>query len=291
MSGINSAGGVKVGELLRECMKALEAAGNDNPRFEAEQLVMKFCGVKRSDILMFPGLEVTAEQAEEVRGAVQRRNSGEPLQYILGEWEFYGLPFYVGEGVLIPRQDTETLVETAARFLREHPGVSGAADLCAGSGCVGITLAKLTGIPVKLLELSEQALGYLRRNIALNGAEELCEAMHADVLSDDTAVGMPQLDLIVTNPPYLTAQDMQELQPEVTHEPETALFGGEDGLDYYRRMVPLWGAKLNPGGMLAAEIGMGQHGDVTRIFEDNGLRAGFEKDLCGVIRVIYGIKQ
>lgn len=291
MSGINGTGGVKVGELLRECMKALKAAGNDNPRFEAEQLVMKFCGVKRSDILMFPGLEVTAEQAEEVRGAVQRRNSGEPLQYILGEWEFYGLPFYVGEGVLIPRQDTETLVETAARFLRERPGVSEAADLCAGSGCVGITLAKLTGVPVKLLELSEQALGYLRRNIALNGAEELCEAMHADVLSDDTAAGMPQLDLIVTNPPYLTAQDMRELQPEVTHEPETALFGGDDGLDYYRRMVPLWGAKLNPGGMLAAEIGMGQHGDVTRIFEENGLRAGFEKDLCGVIRVIYGIKQ
>lgn len=291
MSGINGTGGVKVGELLRECVKALEAAGNDNPRFEAEQLVMKFCGVKRSDILMFPGLEVTAEQAAEVRGAVQRRNSGEPLQYILGEWEFYGLPFYVGEGVLIPRQDTETLVETAVQFLRERPGVSGAADLCAGSGCVGITLAKLTGIPVKLLELSELALGYLRRNIALNGAEELCEAMHADVLSDDTAAGMPQLDLIVTNPPYLTAQDMRELQPEVTHEPETALFGGDDGLDYYRRMVPLWGAKLNPGGMLAAEIGMGQHGDVTRIFEENGLRAGFEKDLCGVIRVIYGIKQ
>ena len=166
MSGINGTGGVKVGELLRECMKALEAAGNDNPRFEAEQLVMKFCGVKRSDILMFPGLEVTAEQAAEVRGAVQRRNSGEPLQYILGEWEFYGLPFYVGEGVLIPRQDTETLVETAVRFLRERPGVSGAADLCAGSGCVGITLAKLTGIPVKLLELSEQALGYLRRSCA-----------------------------------------------------------------------------------------------------------------------------
>ena len=149
MSGINGTGGVKVGELLRECMKALEAAGNDNPRFETEQLVMKFCGVKRSDILMFPGLEVTAEQAAEVRGAVQRRNSGEPLQYILGEWEFYGLPFYVGEGVLIPRQDTETLVEAAVRFLRERPGVSGAADLCAGSGCVGITLAKLTGIPVK----------------------------------------------------------------------------------------------------------------------------------------------
>ena len=144
---------------------------------------------------------------------------------------------------------------------------------------------------MKLLELSEQALEYLRRNIALNGAEKLCEAVRADVLSDETAAGMPQLGLIVTNPPYLTAQDMRELQREVTFEPETALFGGEDGLDYYRRMVPLWSAKLDSGGMLAAEIGMGQHDDVTRIFEENGLAAGCEKDLCGVIRVIYGIKQ
>lgn len=118
------------------------------------------------------------------------------------------------------------------RFLRERPGVSGAADLCAGSGCVGITLAKLTGIPMKLLELSEQALGYLRRNIALNGAEELCEAMHADVLSDDTAAGMPQLDLIVTNPPYLTAPGYAGA-PAGGHAPSRKRrVRRGDGLDY-----------------------------------------------------------
>ena len=277
---------------LYDAEKILSDAGIDDAEFECRLLAERFLRIpmSRSAYMKTGQLDYMPDFGKFLR-ALEKRATRYPLQYIMGEWEFYGLPFYVGEGVLIPRQDTETLVETAVRFLRERPGVSGAADLCAGSGCVGITLAKLTGIPVKLLELSELALGYLRRNIALNGAEELCEAMHADVLSDDTAAGMPQLDLIVTNPPYLTAQDMRELQPEVTHEPETALFGGDDGLDYYRRMVPLWGAKLNPGGMLAAEIGMGQHGDVTRIFEENGLRAGFEKDLCGVIRVIYGIKQ
>ncbi len=282
--------GMNIGALLRECTRSLENCGNDNAGFEAQQLLMKFCGVTHNDMLLFPGLAVTEQQADAVRRAVSRRNSGEPLQYILGEWEFYGLPFYVGEGVLIPRQDTETIVEVAGAFLKERGGIQ-AADLCAGSGCIGITLAKLAGVPVKLLELSEQALGYLRRNITLNGVEMLCEAVHADVLSEDAAAGMPQLDLIVTNPPYLTAQDMRELQTEVAHEPETALYGGEDGLDYYRRMVPLWGAKLNHGGMLAAEIGIGQENDVMRIFEENGLHARSQKDLCGVTRVIYSIKE
>lgn len=282
---------MNVGALLRECTRSLEARGNDNAGFEAQQLLMKLCGVTRNDMLLFPGLAVTEQQADAVRRAVSRRNSGEPLQYILGEWEFYGLPFCVGEGVLIPRQDTETIVDVARRFLKQRGGNVRAADLCAGSGCIGITLAKLEGIPVKLLELSEQALGYLRRNIALNGAEELCEAVQADVLTEEAAAGMPQLDLIVTNPPYLTAQDMRELQTEVTHEPGTALYGGEDGLDYYRRMLPLWSAKLDPGGMLAAEIGMGQENDVMRIFEENGLHARSQKDLCGVTRVIYSIKD
>ena len=279
------------GSLLRECTRALADGGNDNARFEAQQLMMKICGMTRNDMLMFPALPVTEEQRRRLEQCVSRRNSGEPLQYILGEWEFYGLPFCVGEGVLIPRQDTETIAELALGYAQKHRSSTFlAADLCAGSGCIGITLAKLAGVPVKLLELSEQALAYLNRNITLNCVDGLCEAVRADVLSDEAAGMLPQLDLIATNPPYLTAQDMRELQPEVTHEPETALFGGEDGLDYYRRMIPLWGAKLKSGGMLAAEIGMGQEADVMRIFEENGMRPQQEKDLRGVVRVIYGIK-
>lgn len=284
--------GMKIGALRKACISALSDGGNDNAQFDAEQLLMKFCGITRNDMLLFPALDVAEEQVGAVLDAVSRRNSGEPLQYILGEWEFYGLPFYVGEGVLIPRQDTETIAELALSYAKERKSADFlAADLCAGSGCIGITLAKLAGVPVKLLELSEQALMYLRRNIGLNSVQGLCGALRADVLSQETAESLPPLDLIVTNPPYLTAQDMRELQTEVTHEPETALFGGEDGLDYYRRMIPLWGARLKPGGMLAAEIGMGQENDVMRIFEECGMHAQYKKDLCGVIRVIYGIKN
>lgn len=283
---------MNIGALRKACIRALADGGSDNAQFEAEQLVMKFCGVTRNDMLLFPALEVPEDKARAALEAVTRRLSGEPLQYILGEWEFYGLPFYVGDGVLIPRQDTETLAELAVSFAKGRRGAGFlAADLCAGSGCIGITLAKLAGVPVKLLELSEQALGYLRRNIGLNGVQGLCEALRADVLLQETAEKLPPLDMIVANPPYLTAQDMRELQTEVAHEPETALFGGEDGLDYYRRMIPLWGAKLKPGGMLAAEIGMGQEKDVMRIFEENGMTAQYKKDLCGIIRVIYGIKS
>lgn len=284
--------GMNIGALLRECTRALADGGNDNPRFEAEQLIMRLCGVTRNDMLIFPGLPVTEEQVDSVMGGVSRRLSGEPLQYILGEWEFYGLPFRVGKGVLIPRQDTETIAELGLEFARRrrYPGFT-AADLCAGSGCIGITIAKLAKVPVRLVELSENALEYLRENISLNEVGNMCEAIRGDVLSDDTARGLPLCDLIVTNPPYLTEKDMRELQAEVKFEPETALAGGEDGLDYYRRMIPLWGGRLKPGGMLAAEIGMGQEADVMRIFEECGMTAQYKKDMCGIIRVIYGTKN
>lgn len=284
--------GMNIGALLRECTRILADGGNDNPRFEAEQLIMKSCGVTRNDMLLFPALPVTDEQADSVKSGILRRLSGEPLQYILGEWEFYGLTFRVGPGVLIPRQDTETIAEVGMEFSqrRRYPEFR-AADLCAGSGCIGITLAKLAKVPVKLVELSENALEYLRANIALNDVGSLCEAVHGDVLSEETARKLPMFDLIVTNPPYLTAQDMRELQTEVTFEPETALAGGEDGLDYYRRMIPLWSDRLKPGGMLAAEIGMGQEADVMQIFEECGITAQCQKDMCGIIRVIYGIKN
>ena len=281
-----------IGALLRECTRLMADGGNDNARFETEQLLTKLCGVTRNDMLMFPELPVTEEQRAAAKRLIERRLSGEPLQYILGEWEFYGLPFYVGEGVLIPRQDTEAIAELALEYAKEHkrPGFL-ASDLCAGSGCIGITLASLAGVPMKLLELSEQALSFLRRNITLNGVEGLCEAVHADVLLQETADSLPGLDLIVTNPPYLTAEDMGKLQTEVKFEPETALYGGGDGLDYYRRMLPMWSGKLKPGGMIAAEIGMGQEKDVMRIFEESGITPQYRKDLCGIIRVVYGIKN
>ena len=277
-----------VGELFRKTKSALESGGVEFARFEAEQLLQSG-GIGKTQLITEPNADVSENISAEISEKINRRLSGEPLQYIIGEWEFYGLPFKVGEGVLIPRQDTETLVEVARRFLEKRSSRK-TLDLCAGSGCIGISLAKLCGCRVKSYELSGQAFAYLERNIALNGVNGLVTAVRADVLSEETAAG-EEFDIIAANPPYLTEKDMHELQTEVTHEPQMALFGGADGLDFYRGILPLWTKRLRAGGIIAAEIGMGQERDVMRIFSENGITPDCAKDACGIYRVVYGIKE
>lgn len=278
-------------DILRETVCALADNGIENARFEAEQLLQK-AGIERIRLLTEPGAEVPEETADAVHTMLERRLSGYPLQYILGEWEFFGLTFPVGEGVLIPRQDTEVLAELARDFLLERsPAERNALDLCAGSGCIGVTLAKLCGAEVKCVELSEDAFGYLERGIALNGAEKLAAAVHGDVTDGGFAETLGgEYDVIVSNPPYLTETDMRNLQTEVTFEPKTALYGGRDGLDFYRKMLSIWTKHLKRGGMFAVEIGINQERGVMEIFAENGLDAGCVKDTCGIYRVVYGIK-
>ena len=278
---------VTLGQLLSELVRSLAEHGMDNARFESELILEHTTGADRLKLLTSPETEVSEVAVQAASLLLKRRLSGEPLQYLLGEWEFYGFPFRVGEGVLIPRQDTETLVELAA----EHLGKDAlCADLCAGSGCIGISLARLKGCSVHSYELSEKAFGYLKENIALNDVSGLVKPVLADVLSEETVQTAPMYDVIVTNPPYLTPEDMRQLQKEVSFEPEMALLGGEDGLDYYRGIMRLWTKRLKNGGLIAAEIGMGQETDVIRIFEENGIQALAKKDYCGVYRVVYGIK-
>ena len=279
---------VTLSELFRSAAERLTEQGNDNARFEAQQLIQKATGADRLKLATEPMCGVSEEDTAVFEAMLQRRLSGEPLQYILGEWEFYGLPFRVGEGVLIPRQDTETLAELV---LEREPQGSLCADLCAGSGCIGITLAKLGSCTVHSYELSDGAFPYLTENIALNGVSEKVTAIRADVLSEETAGSAPVYDIIVSNPPYLTEEDMRELQKEVTHEPEMALFGGRDGLEFYRRMTALWAGRLRQGGLFAVEIGIGQEQDVMRIFRENGLAADCIKDQCGIYRVVYGERK
>ena len=278
---------VKLGGLLRELIEELSANGIDDARFEAELILEKTTGADRLKLLVSPEMTVDEQAVQAAWEMLKLRISGKPLQYLLGEWEFYGLPFKVGEGVLIPRQDTETLVELAAEHINKDRLC---ADLCAGSGCIGISLAKLRGCQMHSYELSEKALYYLKENIALNGAEALVKAINADVLSQETVDSAPEYDAIVTNPPYLTPTDMSELQAEVRCEPEMALLGGEDGLDYYRVILRIWTKRLKKGGFIAAEIGVGQEADVIQIFEDNGIKAEAIKDYCGKYRVVYGFK-
>ncbi len=278
--------------MLSNTICALADSGIENAGFEARQ-ILEFAGLDRMKMLTEPAGTISDELGEQVGQLVGRRVSGYPLQYLLGEWEFYGLPFKVGEGVLIPRQDTETLVEVALDLLKTIPeNERTVLDLCAGSGCIGITLAKLADARVTLAEKSDKAFGFLRENIVLNDVSGNCRAVLCDVLDEGADIGRPgEFSVIVSNPPYVTKAEMERLQREVRYEPEMALYGGEDGLDFYRKLLPLYTKSLKNGGLFAVEIGDRQEREVTRIFTENGYDPEGAKDGGGFCRVIYAIKQ
>lgn len=261
-------------DLFNEARKALSSD------FEARQLCRFVFGE--------PDGDASDDEKARFSELLKRRKDGEPLQYILGEWEFYGHRFFVGEGVLIPRQDTETIVDAAIEHSSENPVII---DLCSGSGCIGITLSKELSHPrVFLAERSEKALSYLNRNIELNGAD--VTAVKCDVLDEKSLSLFPMADMIVCNPPYLTKYDMSVLQREVTFEPEDALFGGDDGLDFYRGVSALWKQKLKPRGTIIYEIGAGQENDVGQILKENGFEnITYRKDLCEIIRAVIAEKK
>ncbi len=272
-------------ELFRECQAAMEQSGVQDARFDTMCIFQDCLGDRNP---LFSPLEAVPSAAEGlIRAMTERRISGEPLQYILGEWEFYGYPFKVGAGVLIPRPDTETLVDAVIRRCRSS-GITAPriADLCAGSGCIAVTLKKeLPLAEVTAVELSQDALPYLRQNIALNGAD--VGIIEGDVLAETTAARLRGLDIVVSNPPYLTAEEMAELQTEVAREPAMALDGGEDGLGFYRVLTPLWKGSLRSGGWLCYEFGMGQHEEVGKILAGNGFEnIEFTRDLGGIVRTV-----
>lgn len=202
---------------------------------------------------------------------VSRRKSGEPLQYILGKWEFMGLPFYTRPCALIPRQDTETLCEEALSI-----GGKTLLDLCCGTGCIGVSLAKLGGFEVTFGDISPDCLALARENAALNGVPG------SFVLTDMFGNISDSFDLICVNPPYIPTSELASLQAEVKREPVLALDGGADGLDFYRRIARDYATHLSPGGALLMEVGAGQAADVAEMF----LKAEIIKDICGIERVV-----
>lgn len=279
---------VELKDLLRETLCALADSGVENAGFEARRILEK-AGISSVKILAEPREIIPPEVCRKVREMTGKRVSGYPLQYILGEWEFYGLPFEVGEGVLIPRQDTEVLVEIAGDYLKTLPeNERKTLDLCAGSGCIGITLAKLFGAEATLVEKSREAFFYLERNIALNGVKARCGAVLGDCFDDGIIRG--EYNLIISNPPYLTEKDMENLQREVSFEPKEALYGGADGLDFYRALLQKYPKMLKENGLFAVEIGLGEEKATAALFRENGLEPCFAEDFQGIIRVVYGVK-
>ncbi len=273
-----------VSTLLRALTAQLADAGNADAAFDVHCMLGQVTG---RDYRLVSAISPAQEEA--LRALVRRRAEGEPLQYLLGEWEFYGLRLFVGKGVLIPRPDTETLVDTILSQVPEDAPLR-ILDLCTGSGCIALALAKhLPLAEVHALDYSERALDYFHKNRALH---DLPVTAHAgDVREAETAAAFRDFDVIVSNPPYLTAEEMASLQREVAHEPALALAGGTDGLRFYRDITRLWKASLRPGGILAYEVGDRQAQDVRALLEAGGFRdVQIVPDPGGLERVVWGRK-
>jgi release factor glutamine methyltransferase len=275
--------------LLEQIRNTLKNGGLENFEFESVFIIED---VFKQNIYDMISSKLTCEDDDEriiqCNAMAKRRLEGFPLQYILGKWEFYGLPFKVGEGVLIPRQDTETLVEYVINLSKNQSGLK-VVDLCSGTGCIPIAIEKyLQGSEVHAIELSTMAYDYLVENISLNNANVVPHLN--DVLDPTVAEDFKDVDLITANPPYLTKLDMEHLQVEVSFEPKNSLFGGEDGLNYYRDICKLWKKCLKSGGMVVFEIGQNQEKDVSNIMLENGFTSiNVVPDLCGINRVVSGI--
>lgn len=270
-------------ELFEECVSLLEKAGNEDAAFDMTCIFEDI--LEERHPLFSPLSQVPSDKERTIRSLAERRSEGYPLQYLLGKWEFFGYPFAVGEGVLIPRPDTEALCELAIEICRkEQLSSPRIMDLCSGSGCLAITLKKeLPLAQVTAAELSEKALPFLKENIKLNDAQ--VELVQGDVTDPQLAAAHTGLDMIVSNPPYLTAEEMASLQTEVTHEPAMALDGGRDGLDFYRAIAKIWRSSLKEGGWICFEFGDKQHEDVGKILAENGFEnITFRRDLAGIVR-------
>lgn len=277
-------------QLYLEARRRLSQAGIDSPGVDAALLSQRFLGLDRPGLALHGEEEPAPEQAAAFLQAVKERAARRPLQYILGEWEFLGLPLAVGEGVLCPREDTAVLVESLAQGLQGLPAPQGL-DLCAGTGAVGLGLCSLLPqAQVTALELSPLALRYLEENAAAYPQYQVTPH-RGDVLSPHTAARFPRhsLDFLASNPPYIAGEELPTLQPEVQKEPSLALDGGADGLRFYRAIARLWLPKLKPGAPFAVEIGETQAQQVCALFRAHGATAlRVHQDLSGLDRCVSG---
>ncbi len=277
-----------LGEVYRRGKKILEEAKNESPAFDAGCLFEKAFGLDRQKRILQSSREADAQKAQAYFSMARERAAGRPLQYILGEWPFLNFTLKVGEGVLIPREETELLVRTAAEMLKSvrKPKI---ADLCSGTGAVALGLAEfLPGAEVTAVEKYPQAMRFLRKNIEETKISGVT-ALEADVLSSAAAENISSLDGIVSNPPYVCQKEISGLQEEVRREPCEALDGGEDGLLFYRAIAKIWLPKLKPGGIAAVEIGEEQEQAVAELFNEMLTNLRVLQDFSGLDRVVCGV--
>ncbi len=276
-------------EAYNQIKQKLKMAGIPDSVFEAKLIIKHITGLNNTQILTEYAKELTEFQQNNLTAILRQREIRYPLQYILGEWAFYKYKFKVGVGVLIPRSDTEVLVEECVKYLENKPKAQ-ILDLCSGSGCIGISLAcDFPESAVVLLEKYPEAMRYIEENIKLNGAYNALP-FSGDVLNADASE--QKYDLIVSNPPYIPPNEMGIVSPETKFEPETALLGGEDGLDFYRAIINNYKNSLKSGGMIAFEVGINEYERVSDLLKDADFtNITVTKDLNGIERVVTATKE
>ncbi len=269
----------------------LMRAGCEAPAFDAMR-IFEFCfKLSRQDIILRRNDVANDVDTVKFLELIHQRAGGRPLQYILGYWSFMDVNLKVGEGVLIPRDDTEVLVNTALECIKDikSPKVL---DLCTGPGTIAISLAKqCREANIVAVDISEVALSYLRENIALNDVKNVVP-IQFDVLNGSSLFPYIDFDIIVSNPPYIPTSELKGLQREVQKEPKIALDGGDDGLIFYREIAKSWTRLLKNDGTLCVEVGKGQALDVAAMFLQEGLKdIVVKKDLNNIERVVLGRKD
>ena len=262
----------------------------------ARNLLSHITGMTTEAILSDGNRYASEDVCREMEAAVSRVLAGEPLAYVLGEWDFYGMTLQVNRDVLIPRDDTCAVTALAikkALFLEESPRIL---DLCTGSGCIGLAIAaRVKDAKVTLADLSKDAIAVAKKNISAQKLSGRVTCVAADAMKPPVAF-LGKFDMIVSNPPYITTKEMQELPDSVKcFEPHMALHGGDDGLDFYRSIAENFRNALKPGGYLCFEFGMGQGDDVCRILENNGYtileRSRDYNDIERAVLAQYGRKE
>ena len=276
-------------ELYISTRAALKRAGVEAYSLEARLLVSHAVGKSKEAFLRDLRLYTSTENEQKINALLQRRLTGEPLAYLIGEWEFYGLPIKVTPDVLIPRMDTEVLVETAVNALVGRKMDARILDLCSGSGCIGCAIShELPAARLVMVDISDRALEVSKQNLRLNRQNRtIC--LKADALAKPP-MSIGTFDLIVSNPPYVPSFEILTLDSSVRdYEPLGALDGGEDGLIFYRAIVRNWKGVLRPGGQLMFEVGETQADAVSDLMRVAGFRdIATVEDTAGVRRVVIG---
>ena len=265
--------------LYLDARKRLREAGVEGAQLEARELVCCAAGKSREQFYRDMALYASDPVEEKLAELLERRLAGEPVAYLIGEWEFYGLGLDITPDVLIPRMDTEVLAERAILLARAAGEGARVLDLCAGSGCVGV-----------LADVSEAALRLCKQNVRRNELNARVTCVQADALEPPDAA-LWDFDVIACNPPYIPTGDIAELDVSVRdYEPRSALDGGADGLDFYRAIAARWGAALRLSGALLFEVGIGQAGDVGAILAQNQFeQIQTFQDTQGIGRVVEGV--